>query len=186
MPPDFCWKMGEDYGVIPTGCPYGYFRSNALCYQNCQRGYTFISGVCWEETCQIGYANRTNSCYRSLFKWYFKKSYIPSSITNLSSLVPCPKGMYRERGGALCYRDCGNIGLLNCGIGACSAIYSKCAESISRIKDVFQGIANAISFVATLEGSSGMKAAKSAIKTGITRIGKTGVISALNKVKETA
>ncbi len=181
IPPDFCWKRGGDVGIIPTGCPKGYFRSLALCYEYCASGYRHVLGVCWHD-CSAGYADHGMSCYNNLFRWYFKHSYIPNSITNFSSLVPCPEGMYRF--GALCYRNCNNIGLENCGIGACASTSQQCASSIiGMVSDIFQGIADAIMFVISFGGSTGIKAAKSAIKKGVEKIGKQGVRSALNTAK---
>ena len=49
MPPAFCWKSGGDVGTIPTGCPDGFFRFLALCYENCKPGYDFILGVCYKK-----------------------------------------------------------------------------------------------------------------------------------------
>lgn len=44
-------------------------------------------------------------------KWSFKKSFIPSSITNFNKLVKCPNG---KKIGALCYPEtkftCDSIG----------------------------------------------------------------------------
>jgi hypothetical protein len=37
----------SDVGIIP-GCPDGYFKSAALCYEHCKDGYAHVLGVCWE------------------------------------------------------------------------------------------------------------------------------------------
>ena len=76
FPPDFCWKKGADFGVIPTGCPAGYFRSLALCYEHCAPGYRHVLGVRWAD-CGSGYADHGLSCFKHIFSWYFKHSYIP-------------------------------------------------------------------------------------------------------------
>jgi hypothetical protein len=70
--PSFWWKSGGDVGVIPTGCPAGYFRFLALCYENCQPGYYFSIGVCYEN-CAPGFADHPLSCFKHLFNFYFKK-----------------------------------------------------------------------------------------------------------------
>ena len=177
IPPDFCWKKGADFGIIPTGCPNGYFRSLALCFEYCKSGYYHVLGICWAN-CGSGYADHGLTCFKHLFSWYFKHSYIPNSITNFSDRVPCPEGMYRA--GALCYRNCNNIGLENCGIGACSASSEQCTSSIiNMVTDVFQGIADAVMLVVSFGASSSAKAAKSAISTGAKKIGKKGIQSAL-------
>ena len=153
IPPNFCYKKGGDAGVIPTDCPDGYFRNLALCYENCHDGYEFSGGVCWEK-CKDGYASHPASCYKSLIPadWYFKKSYIPHSKTNFEAT--CPDGKYLS--GALCYRDCGTIGLDNCGIGACASSSGLCASGIAMIAVNFAlGLAQAIIFVLSFGTSSG-------------------------------
>jgi hypothetical protein len=115
--PDFCWKKGGDAGKVPYGCPQGYFRYLALCYQVCRRHYHFVAGVCWNGG----------------------SSYIPSSYTNFSEKATCDAGFYK--GGALCYKDCKNIGMENCGIGACSASSSQCGAQIASMAlDVITGV----------------------------------------------
>jgi len=153
IPPNFCYKKGGDAGVIPTDCPDGYFRNLALCYENCKDGYEFSGGVCWEK-CKDGYASHPASCYKSLIPadWYFKKSYIPSSKTNFEAT--CPDGKYLS--GALCYRDCKQVGLDNCGIGACAGSSGLCASGIAMIAVNFAlGVAQAIIFVLSFGTSSG-------------------------------
>jgi hypothetical protein len=179
IPADFCWKKGADFGVIPTGCPSGYFRSLALCYENCAANYRFVLGVCWQD-CPSGYADHGLSCFKSLFSWYFKHSYIPSSLTNFSDKIPCPPGMYRS--GALCYRDCNNIGLQNCGIGACATDGLTCGTKIAgMVFGVFEGIATAVSTVATLGGATAVKAG---IKTGFKALGKSALNGVKNRMKK--
>ena len=87
----------------------------ALCYENCRDDYSFILGVCYEE-CDSGDTDLGLTCWGGFLHWYAKSSYIPGSKTNFE--IDCPSGQYREL--ALCYRDCGNIGMENCGIGACA------------------------------------------------------------------
>ena len=125
MPSNFCWKKG-DAGVIPKDCPEGFFRSAALCYKNCGDGFKFVGGVCWT-VCKQGYTDIGALCSKGI-RVYAKKSFVPSSITNFDSKVPCPKNMYRS--GALCYRDCGAIGMYNCGIGACAGDKDSCDQQI--------------------------------------------------------
>jgi hypothetical protein len=180
IPPDFCWKKGADFGKIPTGCPPGYFRSLALCYQNCDNGYTFFLGVCWA-TCESGYDDHGATCYKSFFRWYFKHSYIPRSLTNFSSEVPCPKGMYRSL--ALCYRNCEHIAMENCGIGACSASKESCASSIVTMAvDVLSGIADAVMFVVSFGSTSALTAAKNSVKNAVKKVGKAGLKAAFGSI----
>jgi len=180
IPPTFCYKRGADFGVIPTGCPPGYFRSLALCYEHCGNNYTHILGICYQP-CPAGYINHGLTCFRNLFSWFFKHSYIPSSITNFSDRVPCPTGMYR--GGALCYRNCENIGMFNCGIGACVSEPGTCGITIATmVIEVLQGLADAITTIVSLGSSIG---AKSVLKSGIKKAGQAAMKAALNSVKKT-
>jgi hypothetical protein len=136
-------------------------------------------GVCWQD-CPSGYTDHGLSCFKSLFSWFFKHSYIPGSLTNFSDKIPCPPGMYRS--GALCYRDCNNIGLQNCGIGACATDGLTCGTKIAgMVKGVFEGIATAVSTVATLGGAT---AVKSGIKTGFKALGKAALNAVKNRMKK--
>jgi hypothetical protein len=150
-------KKGGDAGYIPNECPQGYFRSMALCYVNCKSNYQFFGGVCWE-VCPSRFDEHPASCYKNLFNWFFKDSYIPSSKTNFSSEIPCDKPTdYKAKGGALCYRDCEKIGMQNCGIGACAADNASCTAGIvSMVSGVLTGIAKAVSFVASLGATSAL------------------------------
>jgi len=130
IPSTFCWKSPPDGGKIPTACAPGTFRSAALCYDNCNAGYYFWGGVCWEQ-CPEGYHNDGAICGKDFFHWFFKKSYVPKSYTNFSDKSVCPSGMYKQ--GALCYTNCDNVGLENCGIGACAANAPGCAKGILSI-----------------------------------------------------
>jgi hypothetical protein len=185
LPPAFCWKKGADVGKIPTGCPEGYFRSLALCYKQCKPGYKFVLGVCWE-ICPQGYKNLPLRCWKKLFSWYFKHSYIPHILTNFSDKVPCGSGRYRV--GALCYRDCANVGLENCGIGACSSSKESCASSIwEMVESVIQSLIDSVILIASFGTSASFSTAKNTLKQGIKKIGKEGMKkamkSALNSLK---
>jgi len=179
IPPEFCWKKGADFGVIPTGCPSGYFRSLALCYQYCNPGYRHVLGICWAD-CSGGYTDHGLTCFKSLFSWYFKHSYIPGSLTNFSDRIPCPEGMYR--GGALCYRNCENIGMANCGIGACASDSATCGSSIATmVVDVLQGLADAITTIASFGAASG---AKALLKGGLKKLGKAALKKGMDSMKK--
>jgi len=174
LPPAFCWKSGGDVGIIPTGCPPGYFRFLALCYQNCKSGFYFSIGVCYTQ-CGSGYDNHPLSCYKNLFNFYFKKSYIPRSITNFSHSIPCPGDMYRQ--GALCYRNCETIGMYNCGIGACVAEESSCLKEIGNmIVKTIEGITTLVETIVTFGSSIPAKtAAKVGVKAAVKQLGKKGI-----------
>lgn len=170
IPPAFCWKKGADFGVIPTRCPEGTFRSLALCYDFCSNGFKHDAGVCWE-ICPDGYSNGGLICFKSAFHWYFKHSYIPTSYTNFSDKVLCDEGYYKD--GALCYKNCNNIGLENCGIGACSSDFDSCLSELKKmIFEVIDGIAKLVKFAMSAGSSSAVEEAKSAVFGGISKVGK--------------
>ena len=167
IPPTFCWKKGDDAGKIPSVCPHNWTRSLALCFQNCRSGYSLWGGICWEQ-CTGGRKNCGAVCGRGscwkFWNWRAKKSYIPQSITNFDSRVGCPEGEYKV--GAMCYRDCGKVGLTNCGIGACAADTSSCIKGIINMAiDFLSSLATFIGFIATFgAGGAAIKAATSVAK----------------------
>jgi hypothetical protein len=177
IPPNFCYKKGADFGVIPTGCPKGYFRSLALCFEYCKPGWTHILGICYED-CGKGFADHGLSCYKHIFDFYFKSSYIPSSLTNFSDKIPCPGDMYRSA--ALCYRDCRHIGLSNCGIGACASHTKECIKTVVKMAaKVLKGLYTAAVTIASFgTASAGTVAAKVAVKAGIKAMGKAAAKAA--------
>lgn len=181
MPPGFCWKKGGDLGTIPTDCPKGYFRSLALCYQQCNPGWSFIAGVCYQG-CGAGYRDDGLSCYRSLFDFYFKPAYIPASLTNFAPEIPCPGNMYRF--GALCYRDCNLIGMQNCGMGACIAEGASCALKIGEMAiAVVEGVATGINTIVTLgAGAPARTAGKAAAKAALKALSREGLEAAKKAV----
>ena len=182
IPPSFCYKKGGDFGKIPTACSSGYFRYLALCYKNCDSGYKFVLGVCWQK-CGSGYSDHGLTCYKNLFKWHFKKSYVPSSYTNFDSRASCDSGMYKS--GALCYRDCNKIGLLNCGIGACSATSQACGTTIASMAvDALLAIGQTALLVASFGSSSAATTtAKTGVEQGFKKLGSLSLKQSLNAFK---
>jgi len=165
VPPTICWKKGGDVGIIPTGCPAGYFRYLALCFKNCEPGTSFDGGALCIGGCPSGYATHPLTCYKFPFGIIGRRTYFPKSITNFEA--PCNPGYYR--GGALCYRDCNKIGMINCGIGMCAASSEACASGITQmVVDVVSSIGKGIGFVLSFGSSSaattGVKAAKTAMQ----------------------
>jgi len=175
IPQSFCWKKGGDAGIIPNQCPPGYFRSMALCYVNCDPGYDFFGGVCWQR-CDPGYANHGATCYKNLIRFYFKKSYIPKSITNFSDQIACTPGYYKPAGAALCYRDCKNIEMENCGIGACASDTATCATTIVDMGiGAIQGAIDVVAFVASFGSISIAQPAKTMVNNTVKKIGKSAM-----------
>ncbi len=142
----------------------------------------FILGVCYRN-CEPGFANHPLSCFKHLFHWYFKHSYVPHIITNFASEIPCDGDMYKS--GALCYRNCETIGMHNCGIGACVASSGTCAMQIFDIGlKVLEGLATLITNIVTLGSSAGHLASlKMAGKAAIQKLGRKGIEMAKNAAK---
>jgi hypothetical protein len=186
MPPGFCWKKGGDAGMLPTGCPAGYFRSMALCYELCPDGWSHILGICYKN-CESGFTDIGLMCWKHLFDFYFKSSFIPKSLTNFAAEIPCPSGMYKS--GALCYRDCANIGMDNCEIGSCIASGASCTEELLKIANgVIEGVDTALFTILTMGASTAPKAAAKATATTAVKAGtksglKAGFKSMLNALK---
>ena len=183
VPPAFCWKKGGDFGKIPTRCPDGYFRFLAMCYANCGPNRHFILGVCYDN-CEKGYDNHPLSCYKSLFRWYFKYSRIPHQLTNFSDKIPCDGDMYRF--GALCYRNCETIEMFNCGIGACVSDKDACLiQILDMALKVLEGVGTLVTNVVSLGSSTAaISAAKLGAKGAIKALGKAGLQAAKNGVKK--
>lgn len=168
IPAEFCYKRGGDFGVIPTLCDCGYFRFLALCYRDCPAGYYFLLGVCWS-ACPSGYTDIGLLCI-SISGVVVKNSFISESKTNFDAVAICPQHMYKA--GALCYRDCTMIGLVNCGIGACASSDQECASKIAgMVVNTVVGLGTALAFVcsfgASSAGTTGIAAMKSTITNAI-------------------
>eukprot|EP00357_Protocruzia_adherens_P011916 CAMPEP_0115007688 /NCGR_PEP_ID=MMETSP0216-20121206/21371_1 /TAXON_ID=223996 /ORGANISM="Protocruzia adherens, Strain Boccale" /LENGTH=453 /DNA_ID=CAMNT_0002374763 /DNA_START=130 /DNA_END=1491 /DNA_ORIENTATION=+ len=187
IPPSFCWKRGGDAGIVPNACKAGLHKHHALCYEHCQAGYYFVwGGTCWAH-CEGGYDDHGATCYKNIFSWYFKKSYIPKSYTFFSDKVQCPTGYYHS--GALCYRDCHKLGLVNCGIGACALDSQACtAGIITMAADAAMAIAETILLVASFGASSAAgnltTAGKTAVRKGIAEGAKASMKKGLHAMKK--
>lgn len=190
IPPSFCYKQNGDVGVIPTNCPEGYFRSLALCYENCKSGMKFVAGVCWEDGCKPGYYDFGATCTKCTWSplycdTYAKYSYISPSITNFDSRVTCPSNMYHS--GALCYRDCNKAGLVNCGIGACAASSISCAAGIAIMTiDFVLGAIQLITFIISFGASSASKASFDEIRSSYKNIAASTLESGLTTIARIA
>jgi len=185
----FVGKKGADVGVIPTGCPPGYFRHLALCFENCRAGHHFDGGALCIGTCPGGFTTFPLTCTR----WWPPKTtgrgvYAPHSITNFDA--PCQDGYYK--GGALCYRDCNRIQMANCGIGMCASDSQACSAGITNMVVGFlSGLGQAVGFVLSFgAGGAAMSAAKTAAKTGIkklvSKVGGKAMQKGLKQIKKIA
>lgn len=165
----FCYKRGADFGTIPTGCCCNLERRGALCFERCGGGYYHFGGVCWSH-CPGGWTDIGALCSQIRWKKIFwkiripypviiaKRSYVPKSYTNFHSQSTCDGGRYKM--GALCYRNCGNIGYVNCGIGACAADSQACSGAIlNMVANVGVAVVNSITLVLSYGSSSGANVA---------------------------
>jgi hypothetical protein len=158
IPAAFCWKKGSDFGSIPTGCPSGFFRWGAMCYDECKKKHKFVSGLCVQTGCKSGYKSKGPLCVKknNIFKTKVKGVYAPKTLTNFSSRIPCPDGKYKS--GALCYKDCSKYNMSNCGAGACALSSATCNTSIIGMTvDTAMGAAEFALFVGSFGTSSAAK-----------------------------
>jgi len=165
FPSSFCAKNGGDAGTIPTECVDGWVRQGAMCYKKCDPDMDLVAGVCWKK-CKSGYKNLGLACFKKPFKFYFKSSYVTKAATNFDTQSTCKAGNYKF--GALCYRDCQNINMVNCGIGYCAMDKNQCNLGITTMSvDITYGIIKIIlffmSYGASSAASTQMNAAKSAV-----------------------
>jgi len=174
VPPTICWKSGADVGIMPYDCPDGYHRLLALCFKDCDPGYTFDGAALCLKDCPAETTWYPLTCTYWTWKiWKIytvgREPYFPKSLTNFDTPCPKPEGKY-YKGLALCYRDCNAIGMANCGIGMCSATSDSCASGLgSMLTDFFSGLAKGVGFILSFGTSSiaseGLAAAKTGLKT---------------------
>jgi len=177
IPPSFCWKKGADVGVIPTGCPNGYFRHLALCFQNCPKGYSFDGASLCRKDCPGDCTCFPLTCTH--FDWRVWKDWTVSrdaffthSITNFDSSITCGANMYKS--GALCYRDCKKVGLVNCGIGMCAATGEACASGIGNmVANFLTSLAKGVGFILSFGTDSAAAETVGEVKTGLSKLAST-------------
>eukprot|EP01063_Lacrimia_lanifica_P018493 TRINITY_DN25398_c0_g1_i1.p1 TRINITY_DN25398_c0_g1~~TRINITY_DN25398_c0_g1_i1.p1 ORF type:complete len:282 (+),score=118.70 TRINITY_DN25398_c0_g1_i1:977-1822(+) len=121
-----------------------------MCYRDCDRksGYPekSVLGVCYKK-CKSKYKDHGASCYKNLFNWYFKSSFVTSQEDFFSNKARCPSS-HGYHVGALCYKDCRDIGMRNCGFGACSLSSNACVgELLSMTFEAIEGVYNGGSFL---------------------------------------
>ena len=108
--------------------------------------------------------------------------YWPHSMTNFDTRIPCPSRMYRA--GALCYRDCAKIGMVNCGIGACARDGGACASNIVNMAvSVIEGIVQAVALVVTLGTSAAIAAGYKTMQMAAKSISKPALKAMMRGVK---
>lgn len=92
-------SYGRGAGKVP-GCSSSQEKNAGLCYNKCKSGYKGVGPVCWQY-CPSGYKNHPASCYKNLFKWFFKKSY-GRGVGKIGT--SCAAGYEKKSG--LCYKNC--------------------------------------------------------------------------------
>lgn len=153
----------------------------AVCHKECESGYYFKLLSCWEE-CASGYSNFGVIC-RKGWRFYFKKSYLAKVLTNFNKEVACPEGMYKL--GALCYRDCAQKQMFNCGMGACSLSKEGCYEGVLKITvDFVMGLGKFISFIAIKTDGTNVTEAKTKLEEAIKRVDQKFLQKAFENVKK--
>ncbi|MDU9006830.1 RICIN domain-containing protein [Sedimentitalea todarodis] len=90
-------SYGRGVGT-PLICPPGTDANGALCYQQCQAGFTGVGPACWRN-CPAGFADDGAICRKNV-TIQTKASYNRGAGTPLV----CPQGT--QQGGALCYPNC--------------------------------------------------------------------------------
>jgi len=152
LPVAFCWKphsAGLDWGTPPNGCKGdNWHKHEQMCYKDCRSGYAVdpVAGACWQ-ACGKGYTNHGLTCFKKLWDWYWKTTYVTDQATMFSSRASCPANKFKV--GALCYEDCSKIStenvafsnLVNCGTGACSYAEDAChGELVDMALETAKGI----------------------------------------------
>jgi len=147
----------------------------------------FNSSSYWKSTYRKSTYGKSSHGKKSLWK----NSYIPSSYTNFDSRVQCNDGAYKPLGSALCYRDCKNIGMYNCGIGACSLDSTSCAVGIVlMVVNIGMGLVQFIGFVASFGADSGTATsaaqAKANVSNAVDKNASQGLSKGLQSVQKMA
>ncbi len=186
----FCWKRsyGRGVGLIPTGC---WDRENqaGLCYTRCRDGYKGVGPVCWLR-CPSGWADHPASCYKHIFKWYFKSSYgrgvgiIPTGCDggreNQAGLCysKCSFGFYGV--GPVCWKRCSGAASVDCG-AACGSSSKVCVEKIfNMVQTVLEMVKNIAEIVLSFGGSAATKTIAGALKAGF-KVAKNFIQKGLSK-----
>jgi hypothetical protein len=173
--PKFCWKDGGRNHQIPGGCPSGWRRDMAECFQVCRAGYYYVGGgTCWQY-CRNGYHDHGATCYKNFFNWYFKSHYWTSRKTNFDGSIPCDENQYKS--GAMCYLDCANpppgssaadkTSMVNCfGYDSCGNDGDGCGAAIM---EIVLEVAMTVASIAVLVATWGTAAPATAAGTAVLR-----------------
>lgn len=189
IPPTFCYKTNSDDGKL-ANCSPGYDRMVVIlvdrCIPQCRSGYSrgnILTNTCFEN-CPSGWANHPLSCYKHIFKWYFKKSYGLDTYDLYDSRATCDWGFYKD--GKRCYKDCGLKGLVNCRNDICSITNQACTDGIkSLVKDFFKGLGKILLNVITF-GISGIVISlvnRKQMTEAVNQAGRQAMLTAWNNVK---
>lgn len=191
IPPSFCYKKDSEDGVLAK-CPNSYSLQRILfvdrCVPNdCKSGYkkgTVFSTTCFQ-VCPSGYANHPLSCYKNLFRWFFKSTYDLPTFPLDDPRAYCDYGFYKNE--KYCYKDCGLKNMINCRTDICAITYSACSEGLKNmVKDFFLGLGKIFLNIFTF-GISGIIISnhnKGRMTDAVNNAGKAAMLTAWNNVKD--
>jgi hypothetical protein len=131
--PTICWKDEQNLGNLNIKCPNNYKTFGSSCLAKCKSGYDFFGGLCWK-VCEIekkltecgSFCSKSSSCLKSN-ELVIKDFYVPEFLTPNNNLLNCSEGYYKS--GLLCYKQCEQIGMVNCDLGTCATSHSMCNKT---------------------------------------------------------
>jgi len=133
--PNICIKDDDDIkGYTPIKlCPKDTLEENGNCYVACINGFKLKRGLCFEDC-----GNNVEKGDACIVKGKLipKKSYFATSVPYDSNTI-CKSGYFKFQD--KCYRDCGALGLYNCGTSACTKDSQTCTTNL---KDIINKISD--------------------------------------------
>lgn len=128
--PNICVKDYSDAKGNPEVkvCPKGSTEEKGLCFLACAAGYKLQRGLCVED-CGSTSADKGDFC---LINGILipKKSYF-AEVVQYESTTVCKDGYFKLNG--LCYRDCKELGMFNCGTEICTHKPESCTTELKQI-----------------------------------------------------
>lgn len=191
IPTSFCYKKNSGDGNLAK-CPSSYTYQRLLIVDRCvasqcKSGFrkgTVFSTTCFE-VCPSGYADHPLSCFKNLFRWFFKSTYDLTTFALSDPRAYCDYGFYKNE--KYCYRDCGLKNMVNCRTDICSITYSACSDGLKNmVKDFFLGLGKIFLNIFTF-GISGILISnhnKGKMTDAVNKAGKAAMLTAWKNVKE--
>lgn len=144
--PNICVKSDEDAKGYPEIkiCPKGSTEEKGLCFAPCAVGYKLQRAHCVEQ-CITAESDKGQFCL-VMSKLIPKKSYF-ADIVPYESATVCKDNYFKLNG--LCYRDCKELGMFNCGTEICTDKAESCtAELKDIVKKVSEQLHKALELIA--------------------------------------